>query len=173
MSSDQSESGVHNANRAGSAAASSVKHTLGTTLFNWSVVGASQPVRAADRRLRLGHHFVPHRRRFVNAIELGQRRRRPWQSPQETARVNRADGEATVARASAALGLHGGDQPCANHSTVSRRCKRRLPHPQRNLALTVSDTDDLPCRELVELVTDYLENRLPDSTRRRFEAHLA
>jgi anti-sigma factor RsiW len=37
----------------------------------------------------------------------------------------------------------------------------------------VSNTDDLPCQELVELVTDYLENRLPDSARVRFEAHLA
>ena len=37
----------------------------------------------------------------------------------------------------------------------------------------MSNTDDLPCQELVELVTDYLENRLPDSTRVRFEAHLA
>jgi anti-sigma factor RsiW len=37
----------------------------------------------------------------------------------------------------------------------------------------VSDTADLPCQELVELVTDYLENRLPSSTRARFEAHLA
>jgi anti-sigma factor RsiW len=37
----------------------------------------------------------------------------------------------------------------------------------------VSDTDDLPCQELVELVTEYLENRLPDGTRVRFEAHLA
>jgi anti-sigma factor RsiW len=32
--------------------------------------------------------------------------------------------------------------------------------------------DDLPCQELVELVTDYLEDRLPDSERRRFDAHL-
>jgi predicted anti-sigma-YlaC factor YlaD len=38
----------------------------------------------------------------------------------------------------------------------------------------VSDTDDdLPCRELVELVTDYLEDRLPSSARVRFDAHLA
>jgi anti-sigma factor RsiW len=37
----------------------------------------------------------------------------------------------------------------------------------------VSDTDDLPCQELVELITDYLENRLPDSARDRFETHLA
>ena len=37
----------------------------------------------------------------------------------------------------------------------------------------MSETDDLPCQELVELVTDYLENRLPDGTRLRFEAHLA
>ena len=33
--------------------------------------------------------------------------------------------------------------------------------------------DDLPCQELVELVTDYLEGRLPASERLRFEAHLA
>ena len=32
--------------------------------------------------------------------------------------------------------------------------------------------DDLPCQELVELVTDYLEGRLPDPERRRFDAHL-
>jgi anti-sigma factor RsiW len=29
------------------------------------------------------------------------------------------------------------------------------------------------CNELVELVTDYLEGRLPAADRRRFEAHLA
>lgn len=33
-------------------------------------------------------------------------------------------------------------------------------------------TDDLSCRELVELVTDYLEDALPPSDRARFEAHL-
>ena len=32
--------------------------------------------------------------------------------------------------------------------------------------------NDLPCQELVELVTDYLENRLPAADRERFEAHL-
>jgi anti-sigma factor RsiW len=32
--------------------------------------------------------------------------------------------------------------------------------------------NDLPCQELVELVTDYLEGRLPEAERRRFEAHL-
>jgi anti-sigma factor RsiW len=32
---------------------------------------------------------------------------------------------------------------------------------------------DLTCRELVELVTDYLEDALPDGERERFEAHLA
>ena len=37
----------------------------------------------------------------------------------------------------------------------------------------MSDTDDLACQELVELVTDYLENRLSDSARVRFETHLA
>jgi anti-sigma factor RsiW len=32
---------------------------------------------------------------------------------------------------------------------------------------------ELTCRELVELVTDYLEARLTPAARRRFEAHLA
>jgi anti-sigma factor RsiW len=32
---------------------------------------------------------------------------------------------------------------------------------------------EMPCRELVELVTDYLENRLSASDRARFEAHIA
>jgi anti-sigma factor RsiW len=31
---------------------------------------------------------------------------------------------------------------------------------------------ELTCAELVELVTDYLEGRLPDRERRRFDAHL-
>jgi anti-sigma factor RsiW len=33
-------------------------------------------------------------------------------------------------------------------------------------------THDLPCRDLVELVTDYLEDVLLPADRRRFEAHL-
>jgi len=33
--------------------------------------------------------------------------------------------------------------------------------------------DDLPCQELVELVTDYLEGRLPPLQQLRFETHLA
>jgi anti-sigma factor RsiW len=33
-------------------------------------------------------------------------------------------------------------------------------------------TDGLTCRELVEIVTDYLEGRLPTRDRTRFEAHL-
>jgi hypothetical protein len=32
--------------------------------------------------------------------------------------------------------------------------------------------DDLPCNQLVELVTDYLEEALPEPVRRSFEAHL-
>jgi anti-sigma factor RsiW len=32
---------------------------------------------------------------------------------------------------------------------------------------------DLPCRELVELATDYLEDRLSAAERVRFDAHLA
>ena len=31
----------------------------------------------------------------------------------------------------------------------------------------------LVCQEMVELITDYLEDALPRSQRRRFEAHLA
>jgi anti-sigma factor RsiW len=34
-------------------------------------------------------------------------------------------------------------------------------------------TSELPCQELVELITDYLEGALSRSQRRRFEAHLA
>ena len=33
--------------------------------------------------------------------------------------------------------------------------------------------EPLRCRELVELVTDYLEGRLPDAEVVRFEAHIA
>ncbi len=33
--------------------------------------------------------------------------------------------------------------------------------------------EDLPCRELVELVTEYLEGTLGEGVRVRFEAHLA
>jgi putative zinc finger protein len=31
---------------------------------------------------------------------------------------------------------------------------------------------EISCRELVELVSDYFEDRLPDAVRRRFEDHL-
>jgi predicted anti-sigma-YlaC factor YlaD len=37
----------------------------------------------------------------------------------------------------------------------------------------ISDDDELTCRELVELVTDYLEHALAAPERARFEAHLA
>jgi anti-sigma factor RsiW len=33
--------------------------------------------------------------------------------------------------------------------------------------------DELVCQELVELITDYLEDALPRAQRRRFDAHLA
>ena len=33
--------------------------------------------------------------------------------------------------------------------------------------------DDLPCQELVELVTDYLEGRLSAPEQQRFDMHLA
>jgi anti-sigma factor RsiW len=32
--------------------------------------------------------------------------------------------------------------------------------------------EEMTCRELVEVVTDYLEGRLPEQDRVRFEAHL-
>ena len=37
---------------------------------------------------------------------------------------------------------------------------------------TMATVDDLTCRELVELVTDYLEGALTLGERRRFERHL-
>ena len=33
--------------------------------------------------------------------------------------------------------------------------------------------EELSCRELVELVTDYLEGALPDELHRRFDDHIA
>jgi anti-sigma factor RsiW len=39
--------------------------------------------------------------------------------------------------------------------------------------VTDQNQPELTCRELVELVTDYLEDRLTLQTRARFEAHLA
>jgi anti-sigma factor RsiW len=36
----------------------------------------------------------------------------------------------------------------------------------------MATVDDLTCRELVELVTDYLEGALSPDERRRFEGHL-
>ena len=37
----------------------------------------------------------------------------------------------------------------------------------------IVNPDDLSCKELVELVTDYLEDRLSEPDRTRFEMHLA
>lgn len=39
--------------------------------------------------------------------------------------------------------------------------------------MTDDHLDEMACRELVELVTDYLEDRLPPRDRARFEAHIA
>ena len=33
-------------------------------------------------------------------------------------------------------------------------------------------TNDLACKELVEIITDYLEGTLPEGERARFDAHL-
>jgi anti-sigma factor RsiW len=35
------------------------------------------------------------------------------------------------------------------------------------------DPPEMPCRELVEVITDYLDDRLSPVDRTRFEAHLA
>lgn len=37
----------------------------------------------------------------------------------------------------------------------------------------MNDSTALSCRELVEIITDYLEGALPEGDRARFEAHLA
>ena len=37
----------------------------------------------------------------------------------------------------------------------------------------MSPSEELSCRELVELITKYLEGTLPAADRRRFEEHLA
>jgi anti-sigma factor RsiW len=39
--------------------------------------------------------------------------------------------------------------------------------------MAAAPNDEMSCRELVEVVTDYLEGRLPDQDRVRLEAHLA
>jgi anti-sigma factor RsiW len=39
--------------------------------------------------------------------------------------------------------------------------------------MSAVDTPQMRCRELVELITDYLEGTLPASERARFERHLA
>jgi anti-sigma factor RsiW len=44
----------------------------------------------------------------------------------------------------------------------------RLPSFRKRTARS----DELTCRELVRLVTDYLEGELPETDRRRFDAHL-
>ena len=33
-------------------------------------------------------------------------------------------------------------------------------------------SDEMSCRELVEVITDYIEDTMPSGDRRRFEAHL-
>jgi anti-sigma factor RsiW len=37
----------------------------------------------------------------------------------------------------------------------------------------LSELDDLPCQQLVELVTAYLDDELDTETRARFEQHIA
>jgi anti-sigma factor RsiW len=39
--------------------------------------------------------------------------------------------------------------------------------------VSIAAGETMTCREFVELVTDYLEGRLPDAERERFEGHVA
>jgi anti-sigma factor RsiW len=39
--------------------------------------------------------------------------------------------------------------------------------------MIASDTQDLACKEFVELVTEYLENTLPPASRKRVDEHLS
>lgn len=39
--------------------------------------------------------------------------------------------------------------------------------------MTTTRDNELTCKELVELVTDYLENALPAVERKRFDEHIA
>lgn len=40
------------------------------------------------------------------------------------------------------------------------------------MAIALRNRGPIPCQQMVELITDYLEGALPRSQRRRFEAHL-
>ena len=39
--------------------------------------------------------------------------------------------------------------------------------------MAAAPNDEMSCRELVEVVTDYLEGKLPERDRARLEAHVA
>jgi anti-sigma factor RsiW len=39
--------------------------------------------------------------------------------------------------------------------------------------VTIDQLPEMPCKELVEVITEYLEDRLSATDRMRFEAHLA
>jgi anti-sigma factor RsiW len=39
--------------------------------------------------------------------------------------------------------------------------------------MAAAHNDEMSCRELVEVVTDYLEGKLPERDRARLEAHVA
>jgi hypothetical protein len=57
-----------------------------------------------------------------------------------------------------AVGRHGTDPWTGLHPSLMKR--------------DPVTTDEMACRELVEVITDYLEGKLPLEDRRRFEAHL-
>jgi anti-sigma factor RsiW len=52
----------------------------------------------------------------------------------------------------------------------ANRLSQQLVHPDGRA--TVNTTDEMACRELVRVVSAYLDGTLPDQDRVRFEAHL-
>jgi anti-sigma factor RsiW len=55
----------------------------------------------------------------------------------------------------------------------ARRCAGRWNDISREHRRNMADNAELTCKELVEVVTDYVEGALVPAERARFEAHLA
>lgn len=51
--------------------------------------------------------------------------------------------------------------------------RRGAPEREERAGVMIVNPDDLSCKELVELVTDFFEDRLAPSVRARFEMHLS
>jgi hypothetical protein len=54
-----------------------------------------------------------------------------------------------------------------------RTSRRGFAADEEGRTRVIVNPDDLSCKELVELVTDYVEDKLPASVRTRFEMHLS